>query len=182
MIPSVTSSSIVGNSRDHIEISSIYRSSNSKTNYQQNRQSICSSFDEPFYDCKQTVSPMKSLPSLDISLPKISTCTMTGKSLNNLDECLSTTSSEDKGVQTTFNESVITNSSTSLSSSSTSIQTDSLEHKPISSIKSKPNESSTNLHHQSPTKSCHKWSNIHDRLLSEQTCIYWVNYLGKYIL
>jgi hypothetical protein len=108
------------------------------------------SFDEPFYDCKPT--------NFEVSSSKISTCTMTGKSLNNLDECLSTTSSEDKGVQTTFDESITTNcSTTSLSSSSTSIQTDSLEKKPKIE----------------PIGQDEKW------LCEEQTCIYWVNYLGK---
>lgn len=96
------------------------------------------------------------------SSTKISTCTMTGKSLNNLDECLSNASSEDKGVQTTFDQSIGTNCSTSLSSSSTSIQTDSLEHK----SKTEPiykhfcREESPFLH-------------------EEQSCIYWVNYLGS---
>ncbi len=113
------------------------------------------SFDEPFYDCKTQSSPIKSIENFDLSSSKISTCTMTGKSLNNLDECLSTTSSEDKGVQTTFNESIVTNCSTSLSSSSTSIQTDSLENK-------------SKIEHVDQ-----KW------VREEQTCIYWVNYLGK---
>ncbi len=108
------------------------------------------SFEEPFYDCKPT--------NFDLSSSKVSTCTMTGKSLNNLDECLSTTSSEDKGVQTTFNESITTNCSTSLSSSSTSIQTDSLENKPKI---------------EQTIVQDNKW------IRDEQTCIYWVNYLGS---
>jgi hypothetical protein len=84
---------------------------------------------------------------------------MTGKSLNNIDECSSTTSSEDKGVQTTFNSSISLSSS-----SSTSIQTDSLENKPkISKYKRQ-------------LESYNKWPYLS---LGEQTCIYWVNYLGK---
>lgn len=121
------------------------------------------SFDEPFYDCKQQNIDLSSS-----SASKMSTSTMTGKSLNNLDECLSTTSSEDKGVQTTFNELVATNScvkrtnsSTSLSSSTTSIQTDSLENKPK---------------HTCQLKTHDKWPYSS---LKEQTCIYWVNYLGR---
>jgi len=113
---------------------------------------------------------------------------MTGKSLNNLDECLSTTSSEDKCVQTTFNDSISTNSShkrnnssTSLSSSSTSIQTDSLENKPKISILSKTDKPSKHFIDQTQTESRPKWTNIHERLLNEQTCIYWVNYLGKFV-
>jgi len=94
---------------------------------------------------------------------------MTGKSLNNLDECSSTTSSEDKGVQTTFNDLNIkrNNSSTSLSSSSTSIQTDSLENKPKIDKISK---------YKRQLESYDKWPYLS---LGEQTCIYWVNYLGK---
>ena len=128
-----------------------------------------------------------------MSLVKISTCTMTGKSLNNLDECLSTTSSEEKGVQTTLNEPINTNScvkraisSTSLSSSSASIQTDSLENKPKMPIQQTNETTSTNdidtpthLTIQHQTESQYKWPHIHDRLLGEQACIYWVNYLGK---
>ena len=100
----------------------------------------------------------------DPSSSKISACTMTGKSLNNLDECLSSTSSEDKGVQTTFDESIATNCSTSLSSSSTSIQTDSLENKPKI------------IAHSCQLESDDKWRHL---IREEQTCIYWVNYLGK---
>lgn len=82
---------------------------------------------------------------------------MTEKSLNHLDECHSSASSEDKGVQTTFDPSIGTNCSTSLSSSSTSIQTDSLENRSkIDPIIFK------------------------DFSREEQTCIYWVNYLGRY--
>jgi hypothetical protein len=133
------------------------------------------SFDEPFYDCKQQTSPIKSTENFDISSSKISTYTMTGKSLNNLDECLSTTtSSEDKGVQTTFTDSIKTtscvkrdNSSTSLSSSSTSIQTDSLENKPKIEKISK---------HTCQLESYDKWPYLS---VGEQTCIYWVNYLGR---
>lgn len=88
---------------------------------------------------------------------KISISTMTGKSLNNLDECLSSSSSfEDKCIQTAFEHH---HSSTSLSSNSISIQTDSLENKP--------------QFNQCQLKSHDKWS------LPMQTCIYWVNYLGK---
>jgi hypothetical protein len=99
---------------------------------------------------------------------KMSTCTMTGKSLNNLEECLSTTSSEDKGVQTIFHDSIRNHSSTSLSSSSsTSIQTDSLENKPKIDQISK---------YSCQLVSDDKWPHL---LPGEQTCIYWVNYLGK---
>jgi len=135
------------------------------------------SFDEPFYDCKQQTSPIKSIENFHIlssSSSKISTFTMTGKSLNNLDECLSTTSSENKGVQTTLNDLITTNSciqrnnsSTSLSSSTTSIQTDSLENKP--KIDKLPKYSRQ-------LESYDKWPYLS---LGEQTCIYWVNYLGK---
>ncbi|UJR22192.1 hypothetical protein I4U23_025256 [Adineta vaga] len=123
--------------------------------------------EEPFYDCKQPILP-------DMSLLKLSACTMTGKSLNNLDESFSITSSEDKGVQTTFNESIMNtkrnDSSTSLSSSSTSIQTDSLDNKStMSNLSINPSQSMI----------YHKRTNIHERLLNEETCIYWVNYLGS---
>ncbi len=182
LTPSVPSSSSTLISRDNAAAIQTCRPSNSL--YQ--RQSICSSCDEPFYDCKQQASPIKSTQHFDMSLPKISTYTMTGKSLNNLDECLSTTSSEDKCVQTTFNDSISTNSShkrnnssTSLSSSSTSIQTDSLENKPKISILSKTDQPSKHFIDQPQTELRHKWTNIHERLLNEQTCIYWVNYLGK---
>jgi hypothetical protein len=118
---------------------------------------------------------------------------MTGKSLNNIDECLSTTSSEEKGVQTTLNEPINTNScvkraisSTSLSSSSASIQTDSYEKKPKMPISTTDETTSTNdidtLTHltvQHQTESQYKWPHVHERLLGEQACIYWVNYLGK---
>jgi hypothetical protein len=172
LIPPVTSSSSAALvSRDNDE--TIQISHSNITSLQQKR----SLSDGPFYDCKQQPSPIKSTANFHMSLATTSTCTMTGKSLNNLDECLSTASSEDKGVQTTFNDSMTTtscikrnNSSTSLSSSSTSIQTDSLENRPKISILSQTKH---------PIDSYIKWSHIHNRLLGEQTCIYWVNYLGK---
>ena len=108
--------------------------------------------DESLHDKQEKASSSSS---------KISACTMTGKSLNNLDECLSSTSSEDKGVQTTFDQSIGTNCSTSLSSSSTSIQTDSLEHK------SKTDPLYKHFSRKEPV--------THE----EQPCIYWVNYLGS---
>ncbi|CAF1422560.1 unnamed protein product [Adineta steineri] len=186
MFPSVTST-LMSKDNNTESIQTRRQSSlNSNMNFLQKRQSICSSLDEPFYDCKQQTSPIKLTQTFDMSLPKISICTMTGKSLNNLDECLSTTSSEEKGVQTTFNESITTNScnkrnnsSTSLSSSSTSIQTDSLENKPKISILAKTADKSNLFVNQSQLESTHRWSNIHDRLINEQTCIYWVNYLGS---
>ena len=175
LIPHVTSSSSTLVSSDNDKTIQIPHSN--KTLLQQQR-SICSANDEPFYDCKQHPSP--------ITLAKISTCTMTGKSLNNLDECLSSASSEDKGVQTTFNDSITTdscikrnNSSTSLSSSSTSIQTDSLENRPKITILSQTTETTKHSLNQHHIDSFSKWSHIHNRLLGEQTCIYWVNYLGK---
>lgn len=89
---------------------------------------------------------------------------MTETLLKNFDECHSSVSSEDKGVQTTFDPLIGTNCSTSLSSSSTSIQTDSLENKSkIDPIVFKDFSREESL--------------IHD----EQTCIYWVNYLGRSI-
>jgi hypothetical protein len=111
---------------------------------------------------------------------------MTGKSLNNLDECSSTTSSEEKGVQTTLIDSLNPNScvkraisSTSLtSSSSASIQTDSYEKKSKIPISTTDETTSTN-DIQTTTHSQYKWPHIHERLLGEQACIYWVNYLGK---
>jgi len=190
--------------RDHAETIRTRRqchSSISLLQHQQRHQSLSSSIEESFYDCKQQTSPKKSNPNFDMSLVKVSTCTMTGKSLNNLDECLSTTSSEEKGVQTTLNEPINTNScvkraisSTSLSSSSASIQTDSFEKKPKMPIStttttttSTTNETTstndlntpTHLTVQHQTDSQYKWPHIHERLLGEQACIYWVNYLGK---
>lgn len=124
---------------------------------------------------------MKSTQNFDMSSLKMSICTMTGKSLDNLDECLS---SEDKGVQTTLNDSltknlhaVRNNSSTSLSSSTASMQTDSLENKPKVS---KLNETSKNSNNQRLIESYHKSPQIYERLVNEQNCIYWVNYLGKF--
>ncbi|CAF1018174.1 unnamed protein product [Rotaria sordida] len=180
LIPSVISSSSMIVSRNNNEIIQLRRQSYSNISFPEQRQSTCSSFDEPFYDCKQDTLSLKSTQNFDISVSKMSICTMTGKSLNNLDECLSTMSSEDKGVQTTFNESITmnssiirNNSSTSLSSSTTSIQTDSLENK------SKINETLKHSINQRLIESYYKWPHIYERLLSEQTCIYWVNYLGS---
>jgi hypothetical protein len=183
--------------RDHAEAIRTRRqchSSISLLQHQQRQQSLSSSFEEPFYDCKQPASPNKSNPNFDMSLVKISTCTMTGQSLNNLDDCLSTTSSEEKGVQTTLNEPINPNScvkraisSTSLSSSSASIQTDTFEKKPKMPILTTADETTstndidtlTQLTVQNQTESQYKWPHIHERLLGEQSCIYWVNYLGK---
>ncbi|CAF0771633.1 unnamed protein product [Adineta ricciae] len=125
------------------------------------------SIEESFYDCKQPTLP-------EISSTKLSACTMTGKSLINLDESFSLTSSEDKCIQTTFNDTMMNNnhhsSTTSLSSSSTSIQTDSLENK--STI-------SNNCPSSSRSMAYHPRTNIHERLINEEICIYWVNYLGS---
>jgi len=184
--------------RDHAEAIRTRRqchSSISLLQHQQRQQSLSSSFEEPFYDCKQPASPNKSNPNFDMSLVKISTCTMTGQSLNNLDDCLSTTSSEEKGVQTTLNEPINTNScvkraisSTSLSSSSASIQTDTFEKKPKMPILTTTTDETTSTNDidtltqltvQNQTESQYKWPHIHERLLGEQSCIYWVNYLGK---
>ncbi|CAF0949243.1 unnamed protein product [Adineta steineri] len=182
--------------RDHAEAIRTRRqchSSISLLQHQQRQQSLSSSFEEPFYDCKQQISPKKPNQNFDMSTVKISTCTMTGKSLNNLDDCLSSTSSEEKGVQTASNEPInITScvkraiSSTSLSSSSTSNKTDSLEKKPKMPITTTDETTSTNdidtLTHltvQHQTELHYKWPHIHERLLGEQACIYWVNYLGS---
>jgi hypothetical protein len=183
--------------RDHAETIRTRRqchSSISLLQHQQRQQSLSSSFEEPFYDCKQATSPQKTNQNFDMSLGKISTCTMTGKSLNNLDECSSTTSSEEKGVQTTLNEPINPNScvkraisSTSLSSSSASIQTDSIEKKSKMPILTTADETTSTHDIDTPThltiphqtESQYKWPHIHERLLGEQACIYWVNYLGK---
>ncbi|CAF3431650.1 unnamed protein product [Rotaria sp. Silwood1] len=183
--------------RDHAETIRTRRqchSSISLLQHQQRQQALSTSFEEPFYDCKQQTLIKKSNQNLDMSLNKISTCTMTGKSLNNLDESLSTISSEEKGVQTILNESINTNicikraiSSTSLSSSSTSMQTDSLEKKPKMPLSTTIDETtstndidtSTHLNLQYQTDSQYKWPHMHERLLGEQACIYWVNYLGS---
>lgn len=168
--------------RDHAETIRTRRqchSSISLLQHQQRQQSLSSSIEEPFYDCKQQVSPKKINLNFDMSTEKVSICTMTGKSLMNLDEC---SSSEEKAVQTTLNENLNANlcvkraiSSTSLtSSSSASIQTDTLDKKskiPISTI-----DETTSTDH---LNSQYKWPHIHERLLGEQACIYWVNYLGK---
>jgi hypothetical protein len=187
LIPPVTSSLSTVTSRDNSEIIHTRRQPHPNRTHFQHRQSTCSSVDEPFYDCNQQTSLIKSNQNLNMSLSKTSTCTMTGKSLNNLDECLSTTSSEEKGVQTIFNESLNdnkscikrANSSTSLSSSSTSIPTDSLENKSKMTLLSNTDETTKqSIKHQQPGAYC-KWPHTHERLLGEQTCIYWVNYLGK---
>ena len=187
---SSTSSTVI--LRDHAETIRTRRQCHSSISLQQRQQSIFSSPEDSFYDSQQQTSSEKFNPNLDMSLVKISTCTMTGKSLDNLDESLSTTSSEDKSVQTTLNEfnSCIKRaiSSTSLSSSSVaSIQTDSLEKKPkIPSSKTIDETTSTNdidastyLTSQYQNKSQYKWPHVQERLLGEQACIYWVNYLGK---
>ncbi|CAF4162094.1 unnamed protein product [Rotaria socialis] len=183
--------------RDHAEAIRTRRqchSSISLLQHQQRQQQSLSSFEESFYDCKQQTSPKKTNHELEMSLTKISACTMTGKSLNNLDESLSATSSEEKGVQTTLNEPINTNacvkraiSSTSLSSSSTSIKTDSLEKKPKMPTSSTIDETTstndidapTNLTGQYQNESLYKWPHVNERLLGEQPCIYWVNYLGS---
>jgi hypothetical protein len=182
--------------RDHAETIRTRRQCHSSISLlqhqQRHQQSLSSSFEEPFYDCKQQTSPKKLNQNFDMSLVKISACTMTGKSLNNLDECISTTSSEEKGVQTTSTEPLNYNScvkraisSTSLSSSSAaSIQTDSLEKKSkilTSTTTTTTNDvdTSTDFIIQHQTESQYKWPHVHEKLLGEQTCIYWVNYLGK---
>ncbi|MBL8086313.1 MAG: hypothetical protein JNN26_27025 [Candidatus Obscuribacter sp.] len=120
---------------------------------------------------------------------KISACTMTGKSLNNLDEC---SSSEEKAVQTCSTEPFNANtcvkraiSSASLtSSSSASIQTDSSEKKSKTPITTTDETTSTAeiplSNHLIQTELHYRWPHIHERLLGEQACIYWVNYLGKF--
>ncbi|CAF0941240.1 unnamed protein product [Rotaria sordida] len=183
--------------RDHAETIRTRRqchSSISLLQHQQRQQALSISYEEPFYDCKQQILTKKSNKNLEMSLTKISICTMTGRSLNNLDESLSTISSEEKGVQTTLNEPINTNicikraiSSTSLSSSSTSMQTDSLEKKPKMPLSTTIDETtstndidtSTHLNIQYQTEQHYKWPHIHERLLGEQACIYWVNYLGS---
>ncbi|CAF1599560.1 unnamed protein product, partial [Adineta ricciae] len=188
--------------RDHAEAIRIRRqchSSISLLQHQQRQQSLSASVEDPFYDCKQQQSPKKPEQIFDMSTMKISTCTMTGKSLNNLDDGLSTASSEEKGVQTMLNESLNSNScvkraisSTSLSSSSASIQTDSLEKKPkmpviTFSVPSKTDETTLTNDTETPahltvqhqTDSPYRWPHVRERLLGEQACIYWVNYLGS---
>ena len=182
--------------RDHAETIRTRRqchSSISLLQHQQRHPSFSSSIEEPFYDCKQSSSPKKfSTLNFDMPTTKISACTMTGKSLDNLDEC---SSSEEKAVQTTSTEPINASacvkraiSSTSLtSSSSASIQTDSSEKKskmPI--ITTTTDETTTTAEMPSlpnlltQTESHYKWPHIHERLLGEQACIYWVNYLGKF--
>lgn len=173
--------------RDHAETIRTRRqchSSISLLQHQQRHPSFSSSIEEPFYDCKQ------SNLNCDMSPTKISACTMTGKSLNNLDEC---SSSEEKAVQTTLIEPSNGNtcvkraiSSTSLtSSSSASIQTDSYDKKSKIPITTSDETTSTGEilptnNHIPSTEIHYKWPHIHERLLGEQACIYWVNYLGKY--
>ena len=126
------------------------------------RQSLCSSIDEPFFDCHEISSSSK-----------ISTCTMTGQSLTNLDQCSPSPSfsSEEKGVQTirAIHPLAKAISTSSLSSSTASIPTDSLENKPP--LRAKGEKASVNPRY--------KWPHLYERLLGEQTCIYWVNYLGQ---
>jgi hypothetical protein len=181
--------------RDHAETIRTRRqchSSISLLQHQQRQQALSSAIEEPFHDWKQPTTPKKSNLNSEMSTTKISACTMTGQSLNNLDECSSTTSSEEKGVQTTLNEPLNPNScvkraisSTSLtSSSSASIQTDSFDKKSKTPISTTTDET-TSTHdietatHFTPNESQYKWPHIHERLLGEQACIYWVNYLGK---
>ncbi|CAM4783600.1 unnamed protein product [Rotaria magnacalcarata] len=178
LISSISTSSSTLVSRDNSELI--------LSSFLGKRQSTCSSRDESFYDCKQGISCFKSTQIRDVSASKMSTCTMTGKSLNNLDQCLTIMSADDKHVQTVVNDSttlnldVVRNDSSatlsSSSSSSTSIQTDSLENKPnILKI----SETSKNSINQRLIESYYKWPHIYERLLSEDTCIYWVNYLGS---
>ncbi|CAF4122222.1 unnamed protein product, partial [Rotaria magnacalcarata] len=180
LISSISTSSSTLVSRDNSELI--------LSSFLGKRQSTCSSRDESFYDCKQGISCFKSTQIRDVSASKMSTCTMTGKSLNNLDQCLTIMSADDKHVQTVVNDSTTLNldvvrndssatlSSSSSSSSSTSIQTDSLENKPnILKI----SETSKNSINQRLIESYYKWPHIYERLLSEDTCIYWVNYLGS---
>ncbi|CAF2226035.1 unnamed protein product, partial [Rotaria magnacalcarata] len=180
LISSISTSSSTLVSRDNSELI--------LSSFLGKRQSTCSSRDESFYDCKQGISCFKSTQIRDVSASKMSTCTMTGKSLNNLDQCLTIMSADDKHVQTVVNDSttlnldVVRNDSSatlsSSSSSSTSIQTDSLENKPnILKI----SETSKNSINQRLIESYYKWPHIYERLLSEDTCIYWVNYLGNNI-
>ena len=173
--------------RDHPDHLQPNRQSHSTTVFlSPQRQSICSSVDEPYYDCQQiNENPFEQVQS------KISTYTMTGKSLYNLQQSssstlsspksstLSTSSSEEKGVQTTFHAVFLskTTSSTSLSSSSsTSIQTDSLERQ--SALIKQQQATASSLINQFPSQK--KWPHLYERLLGEQTCIYWVNYLGNH--
>ncbi|CAF2086525.1 unnamed protein product [Rotaria magnacalcarata] len=178
LISSISTSSSTLVSRDNSELI--------LSSFRGKRQSTCSSRDESFYDCKHGISCFKSTQIRDVSASKMSTCTMTGKSLNNLDQCLTIMSADDKHVQTVVNDSttlnldVVRNDSSatlsSSSSSSTSIQTDSLENKPnILKI----SETSKNSINQRLIESYYKWPHIYERLLSEDTCIYWVNYLGS---
>jgi hypothetical protein len=174
--------------RDHAELIRTRRQCHSSVSLLQHQPCLSSSFEQPFLDCKPFLFPDKVKTTLPISSMKISTCTMTGKSLNNLDECQSNAILEEKAVQTTLNEhnrqhSPIKRaiSTTSLSSSSAvSIQTDSQEkktHGSTTAIPSKPT-----IHHDHRQQSAdvrYKWPHLHERLLGEQTCTYWVNYLGS---
>lgn len=165
------------------------RQSYSSVSVLEKRVSTSSSHEESYYDCKQDMPCFKSSQNCDITTSKISTCTMTGKSLNNLDECLTVMLSEDKSVQTGLKDKTKSssdilrnNSTTSLSSSSsssTSIQTDSLENKPTQSSTLKTNEASKHSIDQRLIESYYKSPHIYERLLSNETCIYWVNYLGN---
>jgi hypothetical protein len=178
--------------RDHAEVIRTRRqchSSISLLQHQQRQQhSASSAFDEPFSDCKQLLSSEKFHTHSPMSSIKISTCTMTGKSLNNLDDCLSSTSSEEKAVQTTAQEPSQNHSSikramsiTSLSSSSAvSIQTDSQEKKSKLPLSTGFTDTDHPTISQHPTPITYKWPHLHERLLGEQTCTYWVNYLGRF--
>ena len=175
--------------RDHAEVIRIRRqchSSISLLQHQQRHQQhqiSTSLFEEPFFDSKQLISTDKSHYHTDMSTSKISTFTMTGKSLNNLDACATNIPCEEKAVQTANNDlnnqvsSSIkrTISTASLSSSSAlSMQTDSQEKK-----SNLTNETKTSSQQTHSSDVPYKWPHFHHRLLGEQNCTYWVNYLGK---
>ena len=185
--------------RDHAETIRTRRQCHSSISLlqhqQRHEQSLSTAFEEPFNDYKQAILARKVELNSNMTQAKVSACTMTGRSLNNLDECASSSSSssssEDKGVQTILDEPAAMNacikraiSSTSLSSSSAaSIPIDTHEKKSLLPTTSpdEPVTAAANDHSpvQHATEPQYKWPHLHERLLGEHTCVYWVNYLGK---
>lgn len=175
--------------RDHAEQIRTRRqchSSISLLQHQQRRQHdqtiLSSTMEEMVFSSKQKPSILT-----EMSSSKISACTMTGQSLINLDDFSTNSShsskSQEKGVQTMnndldqrINDSSVKRSisTTSLSSSSAvSLQTDSQSQEKKTHLTNETKSSSI-LNDLSP-----KWASFHERLTSERSCTYWVNYLGK---
>jgi hypothetical protein len=183
------------NLRNHSDTLRMRRRSHTATSLRlSQQQSIGSSNDDSFYDCQQAVSsPTKTCAEhVNESLMSVSTCTMTGQSLNNL---IDSSLAQEKTVQTRFQSPLISiysidkasSSATLSSTSSTSIPTDSLElhHQHHRRRRHHHHHHHHHHHRQSKTTSIlttsvtHKWPHIYERLLDEQACIYWVNYLGS---